>query len=253
MTAPPKIAANVPPPNPPETTAPTAANTPPAANTTFWDKIKPNHWFAPPPGDKKFDANGVTPLPTSVASPADSAGDRPVDLSAFPRYDYSQPGRPAAGDRRAASGSFTTARVFEQEARFVDAMQQYHSAAEFDPSWFDAQYNYAVLCYRLGNYRQALGAYEMTLAIEPSSANARYNFALALKAAGYVPDAINELKRLVATHPDEVRAEAALGSIYAQKVRDAAAAREHYQKVLALDPGSAEADSIRRWLAAHGG
>jgi tetratricopeptide (TPR) repeat protein len=141
--------------------------------------------------------------------------------------------------------------VFEQASRFVDAMQQYHSAAEFDPSWFEAQYDYAVLCQRLGDNRQSLGAYEMALAIQPDSVDARYNFALALKAAGYVPDAVHELKRLLSAHPDEVRGHLALASIYAKKLHDTARAREHYLKALDLDPNNPQAAGIRNWLSAN--
>jgi tetratricopeptide (TPR) repeat protein len=244
---------------PPRTIAP--ANPPavppttpePAAKPGFWDRLKPTSWFAPSPADKKYENNGVTPLPTTGDSQAaaDSAG--PVAMDTFPRYSYQSPARPHAGDRPAAAGSFTSARVSEQASRFVDAMQQYHSAAEFDPSWFDAQYDYAVLCQRLGDYRQSLGAYEMALAIQPDSVDARYNFALALKAAGYVPDAVNELKRLLAAHPDEVRGHMALASLYAKKLHDTVRAREHYLKALDLDPGNPQAAGIRNWLSANPG
>ena len=130
-------------------------------------------------------------------------------------------------------------------------MQAYRTAAELDPTWFEAQYNYGVLCYRLGDQHQALAAYEMALAIQPESVDARYNFALALKAAGYVPDAVNELKKVLAANPDEVRAHLALANLYAQKLHDTALAREQYLKVLDLDPNNPQAPDIRYWLSAN--
>jgi len=226
----------------------------------FWDRIKPTKWFAPTPNDPKYENTGTTPLPAvgdgqSANTTLSAAGSEPDPERAakgpptFPRYGYQSPARPAPGDRRAASGSFTRARVFEQGAQWMDAMQAYHSAAEFDPSWFEAQFNFGVLSYRLGNHRQALEAYEMALAIQPDSIDARYNFALALKAGGYVPDAVNELKKILVREPDEVRVHLALGNLYAQKLREPNEAREHYLKVLELDPGNPSAAEIRNWLS----
>ena len=120
-----------------------------------------------------------------------------------------------------------------------------------DASWFEAQYNYGVLAYRLRNWPASLSAYETALAIQPDSADARYNFALALKAAGYALDAISELKKIVAVNPGEVRAQLALGNLYAQQLHDTAKARQHYLKVLELDPHNAQANDIRFWLSAN--
>jgi len=247
-------------PNNPQVDAPPATTA--GSKPGFWDRIKPAKWFAPAPNDQKYENTGLTPLPPvedgqSANATLPSAGSEPdperaaQSPPAFPRYGYLAPARPAAGDRRAASGSFTRARVFEQGGQWLDAMTAYHSAADFDPAWYEAQYNFGVLSFRLGNYRQALDAYEMALAIQPESVDARYNFALALKAAGYVPDAVNELNKILARHSDEVRAHVALANLYAQKMRDPVQAREHYLKVLELDPENAQAPEIRNWLARH--
>ncbi len=167
-----------------------------------------------PKPEQKYIETGVTPLPPSnftppaVATPvaAPPAEARPIQIvqsaaPTFPRYLYQSPRKPAAGDRVAAAGAFTKAQIFEQASRWTDAMQAYRQAATFDPGWFEAQYNYGVLAYRLRDFSAALPAYETALAIQPDSANARYNFALALKAAGYVPDAVNELKKVAAAGP----------------------------------------------------
>jgi tetratricopeptide (TPR) repeat protein len=171
--------------------------------------------------------------------------------SPFPRYLYLSPRNPQAGDRRAASGAFTRAREFEQESRWLDALQSYRQATELDPGWFEAQYNYGVIAFRLRNVNQSLAAYEMALAIQPDSVDARYNFALALKVAGYVTDAVNELMKILAANPDEVRAHLALGSLYAQQLRDPVRARRHYLKVLAVNPANPQAADIQFWLSSN--
>ena len=204
---------------------------------------------------------GVTPLPGETIAPTMAAAPEskpapviippaPVD---FPRYNYLSPRRPQAGDRRAASGAFTQARVAEQNEKWTDALAAYRQATALDPAWFEAQYNAGVIAQRLRNYDSALASYETALALQPDSVNARYNFALALKGAGYVPDAADELKKILAANPGETRAHLALANLCAQSLHDPAQARRHYLQVLALDPKNPQATDIRFWLAANPG
>jgi len=241
-------------------------------------KLNPLNWFHSTTPEN-YNENGVTPLPpaapnenrsgstptvTVISSPpvqrtiapAPVMVAKPIKIvqpapPTFPRYLYLSPRKPNPGDRRTAANSFTRAREFEQKANWVDALQAYQQATELDPDWFEAQYNYGVMAYRLRDYSQSLGAYEMALAIQPDSVDARYNFALALKAAGYVTDAVNELKKILAVNPDEIRAHLALGNLYAQQLRDPARARQHYLKVLTLNPGHPQAPDIQFWLSSN--
>ena len=169
----------------------------------------------------------------------------------FPRYLYRSPRQPAPGNRVAASAAFTQAHEFEQGSHWPEAMESYRRATESDPSWFEAQYNYGVMAYRLQSFSVALSAYEMALAIQPDSVDARYYFALALKSAGYAIDAANELNKIIAANPKEARAQLALGNLYAKEMNDTAQARAHYLKVLELDPHNANANDIRLWLTTN--
>jgi tetratricopeptide (TPR) repeat protein len=186
----------------------------------------------------------VKPVPVVIVAPA------PVN---FPRYNYLSPPKPAAGDRRAAGNVFTQARKAEQNEKWAAALQLYRQAAGLDPAWFEAQYNAGVIAHRLRNFPAALASYEAALAIQPDSVDARYNFALALKAAGYAPDAANELKKIITAKPNEVRAHLALANLCAQSLHDPTQAREHYKKVLELDPLNPQTSDIRFWLAANPG
>jgi tetratricopeptide (TPR) repeat protein len=247
-------------------------------------KLNPANWFDSSAPEKKFDPNGVTPLPEPGSensravstplippSPAPVVANPPAPAPApvpvvappkpvkiippaaptFPRYLYLSPRKPKTGDRQAASLAFTKAREFEQDSHWPDAMDWYRRATEADPTWFEARYNYGVMAYRLRDFSAALAAYETALVIRPDSADARYNFALALKAAGYPVDAVNELKKVAAASPGEVRAHLALGNLYAQQLRDPARARPHYMKVLELDPRNPQATDIRFWLSSN--
>jgi tetratricopeptide (TPR) repeat protein len=166
------------------------------------------------------------------------------------RYTYTSPAKPAPGDRQSAEGGFTKARMAEQDENWVDAEQWYQMAADTDPSWFEAQYNTGVIAHRLHNYSVALPRYELALTLQPESVDARYNFALALKSAGYPLDAAEELKKILATNRDEVRAHLALANLCAQSLHDPVQARQHYLRVLDLQPDNPQAADIRFWLSA---
>jgi tetratricopeptide (TPR) repeat protein len=247
----------------------------PVEKPGIWRQLNPVHWFHSSAPQKKYDENGVTPLPPDSGEavnpaplPPPKAGPlaptsappavetRPVKMvqsapPAFPRYVYLSPHKPKPGDRRTATGAFTRAREFEQDSRWLDAMKAYQQAAETDPDWFEAQYNFGVLSYRLRDFQQALAAYETALAVRPDSVDARYNFALALRAAGYMPDAARELEKILKASPGEVRAHLALGNLYAQQLHDVARARRHYLKVLELDPANPQATDIQFWLSSN--
>ena len=246
-------------------TSPTGAEQPvqelpvpePAPKPSLWHKL-----FGATPdnsGSTKIVPNGVTPLPGETVAPAATEKKvvAPVVIIPpapdFPRYNYLSPGRPQAGDRRAAAGAFTQARMAEQNENWAEALQAYRQAAALDPSWFEAQYNAGVIAHRLRNYSSALTSYETSLAIQPDSVDARYNFALALKAAGYASDAADQLKKILSANPGEVRAHLALANLCAQSLRDPAQARQHYLKVLELDPKNPQTSDIRFWLAANPG
>ncbi len=222
----------------------------------FWHRLFGSDKAASAPKPDYLE-KGLTPLPPG-GEPVTHAAPRPVETAPAPvsqsRYSYLSPAKPAAGDRRAASGAFTKAQVFEQGEKWVDAEQWYQQAAEFDPSWFEAQFNTGVLAHRLRNYALALPRYELALAIQPDAPGARYNFALALQTAGYGRDAADELKKLLAAGTDkktEVQVHLALGNLCAQSLRDIPQARTHYLKVLELDPNNPRAADIRDWLVAN--
>ena len=217
----------------------------------FWRNLFGSDKTATSAPNAQYLEKGLTPLPASGEPPAPAVAKPALTAATFSRYRYVSPAKPAAGDRRSASGAFTKAQVFEQNEKWVDALLWYQQAAGIDPAWFEAQFNAGVLAHRLRNYPAALPRYELALAIRPDATDARYNFALALQAAGFAPDAANELKKLLAANPGEARVNLALANLCAQSLHDAATARQHYLKVLELDPNNSHAADIRFWLAAN--
>jgi tetratricopeptide (TPR) repeat protein len=224
------------------------ASTQPAPPQPAHD-YNPLHWFRSEPTQSDLK---VTPLPPEhVYSAPKPVRIVPPAPPSYSSYLYLSPRKPAAGDRHSASQMFAQARQAEQQAKYIDALNDYRLATRQDPAWFEAQYNCGVMAYRLRDYQFALQSYEIALAIQPDSADARYNFALALKAAGYVPDAVKELRKILAANPGNVRAHLELGNLYAQYLYDIPHAREQYLKVLQLDPTNSQASNIQFWLSAN--
>jgi Tfp pilus assembly protein PilF len=72
-----------------------------------------------------------------------------------------------------------------------------------------------------------------------------------LRQANYPIDAASELEKVLAKTPSDAWAHFAVGSLYAEQLRQPARARQHYQKVLELNPGFSQAGVIRNWLGAN--
>jgi len=176
---------------------------------------------------------------------------RPSTKVPSSRYAYESPPQPAPGNRSDAELSFARAALAEKAHRLPEAIQAYRLAVRQDPSLFQAQYNLGRVAAEAGDLPLALKAYENALAIKPTSPDARYNFALVLMQSNYLSDAVNELEKVVTIDPNQTRAHLALGKIYLEQLRQPAKARQHYMKVLEVEPHHPQAGTIRAWLAAN--
>ena len=132
--------------------------------------------------------------------------------------------------------------------RLTEAIRAYRRATQLDPAYYDAYYNLGLASTAAGNLSQAVAAYENALAIRPDSVDARYNFALVLKQSNHPLDAADQLEKILAAYPNEPRAHLALGNLYSQQLQQPAKAREHYLRLLELDPQSRQAGAILFWL-----
>jgi Flp pilus assembly protein TadD len=193
------------------------------------------------------------PKPEPAATVTESAPSLPPPPPKGPvaRYAYQAPAQPAPGNRSEAERLFAQGVQAQQAHRLAQAMQAYRLATQQDPTLFEAHYNLGLAATEAGNLPAALAAYEEALAVQPQSLDARYNFALVLKQANYLAEAVNELERVLASYPNEARAHLALGNLYAQQFHQLAKARQHYLKVLEVEPHNPQASTIRFWLAAN--
>lgn len=187
----------------------------------------------------------------SGAAEGSQAARTPQSKAAEARYKYKNEGRPSPGNRQEAERALAQGLQAHGTGKLQAAAQAYRTAAEADPSLFEAHYNLGLATAEAGNLQSALAAYEQALAILPSSFEARYNFALVLRQAGFYTDTAAELQKLVEQYPNDARARLALGQAYATYLKQPAKARVHYLKALELDPGNGQAAAIRSWLVLH--
>ncbi len=222
--------------------------------TGFFQKINPLNLFRHAPKEAPaVTSQPPTPAGLPKAAPIASAVPAPA-LTApvnIPRYNYHSFPKPVPGNRLAAEKIFMQGLQSHRAGELPAALQAYRQATASDPAYFEAYYNLGIAAAAAGDLAQALSAGEFALAIRPESLDARLNFAQVLKQVNYSFDAANELATVLAKNPEEARAHLALGNLCAREFRQPARAREHYLKVLELDPRNPQAAAIRDWLVAN--
>ena len=202
---------------------------------------------------KTTETNAAAPEERSAPVTNVAALPAPPPAPSYPRYRYASPQLPRAGNRRDAERHFARGIAAQKSHQYNQALSYYQQAVDADPAYFDAYYNLGLAAYDLGRWKQSLSSYEVALALKPESINTRYNFALALKQGGYPLDSVEELKQILKGNPSETRAHLSLANLYAQQLSQARLARQHYQKVLEIDPNHPKGAEIRYWLAANPG
>jgi tetratricopeptide (TPR) repeat protein len=224
----------------------TAAPVPKMERRGGYPRLNPLKRDTKPAADETaVTASGPIPaLPVSAPEIPPTAGGR---------YVYLSPGVPQAGNRPSAERALIMGQQAQNIGRLAEAIQAYRRAGQLDGSYFEAHYRLGLAAFEARSFRLALSAWETALALQPDSADARYNFALTLKASNYPNDAAIELEKLLAVHPDEARGHLTLGNLYAEQLHDLSRARQHYGRVLLLDPRNPQAQAIRYWLVANPG
>jgi len=195
---------------------------------------------------------GKSKTSPAADAPASSASDSPpIPLASVPRYTYLSPAAPTAGNRAESEKAFKRGFKAQKAGNRAEAVSEYQAAVKADPANYDAYYNLGLAALGGGDTRLSLWAYEIALALQPDAEDARYNFALALKNGGFWIDAAEQLQKLLAANPSEARAHLSLGNLYSQQLDQPRLARDHYHRVLELNPRHAEAAKIRYWLSAN--
>ncbi|HWD20872.1 MAG TPA: tetratricopeptide repeat protein [Verrucomicrobiae bacterium] len=199
--------------------------TAPRPKKSFLEKMNPRNWI----GGHKTD---------SVPN-AESANDH---------YVHSLAVTPIPGNRADAQHLVEQGAVAQQQGRLDEALTDFQKAVDTDSTYFQAPLSLGLAAIDAKDYGTALTSLDKALKLRADSADARYAFAWVLQKKNYFQDAADELEKLVAQHPEQARGHLLLGNLYAQKLNQPRQAREHYLKVLSLDPHSSQAETIRNWL-----
>jgi len=235
--SPPVVAANSSSPqNPPSTLPPpeidSSPTTPPEERKTFIHKLNPLTWFS-----------GKSKKTNSVEKPG------PAQPTVVDRYTYPLSVTPIPGDRIQAQRLTSEGRQAQHDSDRATATRDFQAAIKADPTFFEPALALGLMALDGHDYATALDGLGQALMVQPNSADARYAFAWVLGKKGYYQDAANELERLLAAHPNEVRAHLLLGNIYADDLGQPKMARQQYLKSLELvDSQSPQAETIRAWL-----
>jgi tetratricopeptide (TPR) repeat protein len=217
---------------------------------TVTNNTRPSPIAAPPvPSDA--DVVKVAPEPVvkparDISMPSTQSPAPPAPASSPSEIANSSSVRRAEAERLLAEGHRA-----QQAHRLADAVKYFRAATEQDPSYFDAFYNWALVSSEAGDLPGTIAIYESSLAIRPDSLDARYNLAWTLKQNKDFARAEEELEKLLQKYPNDARSHLALANLYAQQLQQPAKARQHYVKVLELDPHNAQASQIRFWLTSN--
>lgn len=270
--APKRTPATVPTPEPVEPEPLTSETTPTQTKRSgFFQRLNPVRWFSsseesktgkstesvsPPKQTAAWSGSVGTELPEDAglarsASPEISATTSEGGTAPSPRYKYLRPSSPIGGNRAEADRRFSRGAKYQRDGKLTPAVTEYLAAIEADGSFFEAHYNLGLAAFEQGNMNRSLSAYEHALSIKPTHVDARFNFALALQKAGFARDAANELEKLLAEHPDETRAHLTLANLFAQQLGQPVKAREHYKRLLDLEPRHPQAAAVRYWISTH--
>ena len=245
----------------------------------FWGRVNPVRWGNPVrwfgSGPKPTKTKAATPLvstptvarsvqqpapppvrtPTNAAPPSTPVQLPPaapvVTLPVVLHYSPRAPQTFPAGDRSGAEAQFNAALAAYDRRDLAGAMTLYQQAAQTDPSYFPAHYNLGWAALESGDLSRALLAGESAARLDPASAAGHRLFAAALQRGNYPADAAFQLERVLAAEPSDAAVHFAAAGIYARTLGQMAKAREHYQRVLDLNPAHPQAGAIRVWLASH--
>ena len=211
-------------------------------------KLNPAKWFDRKTGPKPPVVAGRNADPAPVNRPLTTNLPAPPQ---YPKYRYIGTFILQDGEREEARPHFLVGLGAHTDRKYTAAIAAYKRAIAADPRYFEAHHNLALAYMQAGDLGNALIGFEKALHLDPVSVEARYNFATALDAAGYSKDAADELERALAADPRSVKAHLFLARINADRLQNIPKAKEHYRKVIELDPRHPKAVDIRYWLAAN--
>lgn len=125
----------------------------------------------------------------------------------------------------------------------------YQAQIQANPTAISAHFSLASEYFQLGQYELARQYYENVTKQDPGHLEALSNLGLSLHKLGDHPKAAEILINLIAKQPNFAVAYLNLGMVYANGLKNIAAAKQSFVKYLELDPNHGKAAEIRQWLS----
>jgi protein O-mannosyl-transferase len=139
-----------------------------------------------------------------------------------------------------------------RQGRFAEAAPEFRAAIAINPLDREIHNNLGVADTHLGNFAEALSEFSRALAIDPSYADAETNWGNALVQMGRPADAVAHYARASELQPNNAEAHLNWGVALARQGRMDDAA-EQFRRVLAIDPANADASGyLEKALAMRG-
>ena len=171
-----------------------------------------------------------------------------------------QPALPEAGepapDERSTTplGAGAAPEVSDVDPARVATLE---ATAAADPDDAAARSALGNLYFEARQFTAAIPWYEEVLALDPADADAGASLGVSYFYDGQSERAVEAFDRVLAANPDHPRTLLSLGIVKAFGLQDLAGAREAWEQVIAVAPGSRESGAAREVIerlgAAHGG
>jgi tetratricopeptide (TPR) repeat protein len=126
--------------------------------------------------------------------------------------------------------------ALEKKGRVDEAIRQYHTALQLEPSYAEPHYNEGNALFKMGRVDEAIPQYQKALQLKPDFTEAHNSLGDALAQSGRLDEAVAQYQQAVRIDPEYVEAHYNLGNLLQQagRVDDAIA---HFQKALQINPG----------------
>jgi tetratricopeptide (TPR) repeat protein/thiol-disulfide isomerase/thioredoxin len=152
-------------------------------------------------------------------------------------------------DRQFAAANFDLGLAMLSSGDQAEAMAYFQRAVAVQSSHVGALTNIGALLARGGQPRQAVDYLQRALDADPESQSARTNLAAALGALERFADAAAQYRVILKAEPDDAQAHAQLARILLEQ-GDAAAAIDHLQRAVELNPQEFAASVSLAWIRA---
>lgn len=141
-------------------------------------------------------------------------------------------------DHRNSEAFYNLGNVYKNKKDYDNALLNYKQSLDIDPSGFDACMNIGYVNIEQNKFFDAAAAYEKAISINENNATAHYYAGVAYDNCGDAINAVKHYRRAIELDQKLAGAHLNLGVLLKQQ-KDLAGARKEYEQAVSLDPNNA--------------